>query len=57
MDPALSRLLRQLPAVDELLRHPRLRPWVDRLPRSWAVAVVRHFLTARRERWRALPVG
>jgi L-seryl-tRNA(Ser) seleniumtransferase len=53
MDPALSRLLRQLPAVDELLRHPRLQPWVDRLPRPWAAAALRRVLAARRQTWRA----
>ncbi len=55
MDPALSRLLRQLPAVDELLRHPRLRPGVDRLPRPWAAAALRRVLAAWRRRWRACP--
>jgi L-seryl-tRNA(Ser) seleniumtransferase len=53
MDPALSRLLRQLPAVDELLRHPRLQPGVDRLPRPWAVAALRQVLEAQRQSWRA----
>jgi L-seryl-tRNA(Ser) seleniumtransferase len=53
MDPALSRLLRQLPAVDELLRHPRLLPWVERLPRPWAAAAVRQVLEAQRQSWRA----
>jgi len=55
MDPALSRLLRQLPAVDELLRHPRLQPWVDALPRSWAAAAVRQALETRRQSWRSCP--
>ena len=57
MDPALSRLLRQLPAVDELLRHPRLLPWVEPLPRSWAAAVVRQVLEAQRQSWRSCPPG
>ena len=57
MDPALSRLLRQLPAVDELLRHPRLQAEVDRLPRPWAVAVLREVLDAKRQSWRAAPPG
>jgi L-seryl-tRNA(Ser) seleniumtransferase len=57
MDPALSRLLRQLPGVDEALRHPRLRPSVARLPRAWAAAVVRQFLAAKREHWRGLPAA
>lgn len=55
MDPALSRLLRQLPAVDELLRHPRLQSGLEPLPRSWAVAVVRQVLEAKRQSWRACP--
>jgi L-seryl-tRNA(Ser) seleniumtransferase len=55
MDPALSRLLRQLPAVDELLRHPRLQPWVERLPRPWAAAALRRVLEAQRQSWRACP--
>ena len=53
MDPALSRLLRQLPAVDELLRHPRLQHWVERLPRPWAATALRRVLEARRQTWRA----
>ncbi|MBI4795776.1 MAG: L-seryl-tRNA(Sec) selenium transferase [Deltaproteobacteria bacterium] len=55
MDPALSRLLRQLPAVDELLRHPRLLSWVEPLPRSWAAAAVRQVLEAQRQSWRSCP--
>ncbi|MFZ5451714.1 MAG: L-seryl-tRNA(Sec) selenium transferase [Thermodesulfobacteriota bacterium] len=57
MDPALSRLFRQLPAVDELLRHPRLEPWVDRLPRPWAAAAVRRVLEEQRQSWRSCPPG
>jgi len=57
MNPALSRLLRQLPAVDELLRQSRLQPWLERLPRSWAAAALRQVLEARRQSWRACPPG
>ena len=53
MDPALSRLLRQLPAVDELLRHPRLAAALAALPRSLAVAVIRDRLGGQRQRFAA----
>jgi L-seryl-tRNA(Ser) seleniumtransferase len=55
MDPALSRLLRQLPSVDELLRHPRLQPLVTPLPRPWAASVLRRTLTGQRQRLSACP--
>jgi L-seryl-tRNA(Ser) seleniumtransferase len=55
MDPALARLLRQLPSVDELLRHPRLGPLMALAPRSWAAAALRRTLETQRQRWRALP--
>lgn len=55
MDPACSRLLRQLPAVDEVLRQPRLAPLVAPLPRSWAAAVVRRVLAGQRQRWLTCP--
>jgi L-seryl-tRNA(Ser) seleniumtransferase len=53
MDPALSRLLRQLPAVDELLRHRRLAAALAVLPRSLAVAVIRDCLGRQRQRFHA----
>lgn len=55
MHPALSRLLRQLPAVDELWRHPGLEPLVAGLPRAWAVAVLRRTLAGVRQRLQSLP--
>lgn len=55
MDPALSRLLRQLPAVDELLRHPRLAAALAALPRSLAVAVIRDRLGVQRQRFSTTP--
>src|SRR4030042_399278 len=55
MDPALSRVLRQLPAVDELLRHPRLAAALAALPRSLAVAVLRDRLEAERRRFQTAP--
>jgi L-seryl-tRNA(Ser) seleniumtransferase len=55
MDPALSRLLRQLPAVDELLRHPRLAAPLAALPRPLAVAVIRDRLGEQRRRLVAAP--
>ena len=48
MDPARARLLRQLPQVDELLRHPELSLAVGPLPRSLAASVVRRVLEAQR---------
>ena len=47
MDPKRAALLRQLPQVDELLRHPTLLPAVTPLPRALAAAVVRRTLAAR----------
>ena len=55
MDPALSRLLRQLPAVDELLRHPLLAAPLASLPRPLAVAVLRELLEAKRRDFQAAP--
>jgi L-seryl-tRNA(Ser) seleniumtransferase len=55
MDPALSRVLRQLPAVDELLRHPRLTAALAALPRSLAVAVIRDRLRVQRQLFSAAP--
>lgn len=49
----LSPLLRQLPAVDEILRHPRLAAAVTPLPRPWAAAVVRRTLADIRQRLQA----
>ena len=54
MHPPAS-LLRQLPAVDELLRHPRLAPLILPLPRPWAAAAVRRVLGRWRDRLRAAP--
>ena len=49
MDPARARLLRQLPQVDELLRHPHLRAAVASLPRPLAAAAVRRGLADLRQ--------
>ena len=49
MDPARARLLRQLPQVDELLRHPRLLAAVASLPRPLAAAAVRRGLAELRQ--------
>jgi L-seryl-tRNA(Ser) seleniumtransferase len=49
MDPDRARLLRQLPQVDELLRHPALLPAVTPLPRALAAAQVRRALANQRE--------
>ncbi|MBM4295839.1 MAG: L-seryl-tRNA(Sec) selenium transferase [Deltaproteobacteria bacterium] len=49
----LSQLLRQLPAVDELLRHPRLAAARAPLPRSLVAAVVRRTLEGVRQRLKA----
>jgi L-seryl-tRNA(Ser) seleniumtransferase len=49
MDPKRAALLRQLPQVDDLLRHPALAPAVAPLPRSLAAAVVRRVLETQRQ--------
>ena len=46
MDPKCASLLRQLPQVDDLLRHPELAPAIEPLPRLLAAAVVRRVLAA-----------
>ncbi len=57
MDLVRARLLRQLPKVDELLRHPGLAPALTPLPRSLALAVIRDALAARRHRLTTCPAG
>jgi L-seryl-tRNA(Ser) seleniumtransferase len=49
MDPKRAALLRQLPQVDELLRHPTLLPAVSALPHTLAAGTVRRTLAAKRE--------
>jgi L-seryl-tRNA(Ser) seleniumtransferase len=49
MDPKRATLLRRLPQVDELLRHPQLAPVVAPLPRPLAAAVVRRVLAEQRQ--------
>ena len=49
MDPKRASLLRQLPQVDDLLRHPELAPAIGPLPRLLAAAVVRRVLAATRQ--------
>jgi L-seryl-tRNA(Ser) seleniumtransferase len=49
MDPKRAALLRQLPQVDDLLRHPHLAASVAPLPRALAAAVVRRVLTEQRQ--------
>ena len=55
MDPKCASLLRQLPQVDDLLRHPELAPAVGPLPRLLAAAVVRQVLAAARRTINAEP--
>ena len=55
MDPKRASLLRQLPQVDDLLRHPELAPAVSPLPRLLAAAVVRRVLAAARHSINAEP--
>jgi L-seryl-tRNA(Ser) seleniumtransferase len=57
MDPARARLLRQLPQVDELLRHPALLPVVTPLPRSLASAQIRKILADNRDWLATAPVA
>lgn len=49
MDPKRASLLRQLPQVDDLLRHPELAPAIGPLPRLLAAAVVRRVLARARQ--------
>ena len=55
MDPKRASLLRQLPQVDDLLRHPELAPAIGPLPRLLAAAVVRRVLAATRQHINAEP--
>ena len=55
MDAKRASLLRQLPQVDDLLRHPELAPAVSPLPRLLAAAVVRRVLAAARQTINAEP--
>jgi len=55
MDPKRANLLRRLPQVDELLRHPELAPVVQPLPRSLAAAVIRRVLDTQRRMIHAAP--
>ena len=57
MDPARARLLRQLPQVDELLRHPHLSLAVASLPRPLAAAAVRRGLAEQRQFLSACPAA
>ena len=56
MDPKRASLLRQLPQVDDLLRHPELAPAIGPLPRLLAAAVVRRVLAATRQTINAGPL-
>ncbi len=49
MDPVRAHLLRQLPQVDELLRHPALAPLVAPLPHPLAASRIRHLLAQKRD--------
>jgi L-seryl-tRNA(Ser) seleniumtransferase len=49
MDPARAHLLRQLPQVDELLRHPELRSVVAAIPHVLAAAQIRKTLAEKRD--------
>ena len=55
MDPKRASLLRQLPQVDDLLRHPELAPAIAPLPRLLAASVVRRVLAAARQTINAEP--
>lgn len=55
MDPKRATLLRQLPQVDDLLRHPHLAAAVALLPRSLAAAVVRRVLADQRQAVSTMP--
>jgi L-seryl-tRNA(Ser) seleniumtransferase len=55
MDPARARLLRQLPAVDELLRALQLQSFLSGLSRPFAAEVIRHAVTSARQEILAAP--
>lgn len=57
MDPDRARLLRQLPQVDELLRHPSLLPAVPPRLRVLAAAAVRRTLAGKRQWLSTCPAG
>jgi L-seryl-tRNA(Ser) seleniumtransferase len=57
MDPVRARLLRELPAVDELLRQARLAPHLSGLSRSRAVEVLRRALHQERSRLLSCPAA
>jgi L-seryl-tRNA(Ser) seleniumtransferase len=56
MDAQHAALLRQLPQVDEALRHPQLAAAVASLPRSLATAVIRRVLADQRQIISATPL-
>jgi L-seryl-tRNA(Ser) seleniumtransferase len=55
MEQIRTQLLRRLPQVDELLRHPQLVPAVAALPHALAAAVVRRVLADQRQIINATP--
>ncbi len=55
MDPARAKLLRQLPAVDEVLRHPQVQAALSGLSRPFAAEVVRQVLASARGEILAAP--
>ena len=56
MDLERSRLLRQIPSVDEFLRAPNLAAHLASLSRPLAVEILRQFLSSFRERLLTLPL-
>jgi L-seryl-tRNA(Ser) seleniumtransferase len=57
MDPARAKLLRQLPAVDEVLRAPEVQAALSGLSRSFAVEVVRQVIATARADILAAPAA
>ncbi len=57
MDPLRARLLRQLPAVDELWRLPQLGAPLSRLPRPLATEILRRVLKERRQELLTRPLA
>ncbi|MDI6853415.1 MAG: L-seryl-tRNA(Sec) selenium transferase [Deltaproteobacteria bacterium] len=55
MDPARAKLLRQLPAVDEVLRHPQVQAALSGLSRPFAAEVVRQVIASARGEILAAP--
>ena len=57
MEAVKASLLRQLPAVDEVLRHERLSTLISQCSRSWAANIIRNHLAVQRQQILHSPPG